>query len=70
MKVGEKITFSFANQQKEGLLHKMNEKSVIIKADFPRHKGKLIRRKLSDVHKGGKPLKGKRAKGKKRISKE
>ncbi len=49
MNVGDKVSFPFAKGSMEGVVVRLFEKTVIIKADFPRHKGKVVRRKLSDL---------------------
>ena len=49
MKVGEKITFPFAGKEKEGVIYKVFPKTIYIKADFDNHKGKIIRRKISQL---------------------
>ena len=60
MKKGDKVKFPFGVQDKksksakqmEGEVVKVSEKSVTIKADFPNHKGKLIKRKIHEVQAG------------------
>ncbi|HOJ70358.1 MAG TPA: hypothetical protein PK864_09175 [Syntrophorhabdaceae bacterium] len=49
MNIGDKVRFSFAKKEMEGTVEKIFEKSVYIKADFPRQKGKIIKRKIKDV---------------------
>jgi hypothetical protein len=49
MKVGDKVIFPFAGGQKEGIIVKVSPKKVYIKADFPRHKGKIIKRSIFEV---------------------
>lgn len=49
MKVGEKVKFKFANREMEGTIWKLFEKTVYIKADFPKHKGKILKRKISEL---------------------
>jgi len=49
MNAGDKVSFPFAKGTMEGVVVKLFEKTVVIKADFPRHKGKIVRRKLSDL---------------------
>lgn len=53
MKVGDSIKFDFAGSKKEGLVHRVCAKNVYIKVDFERHKGKILKRKLSALE-GGK----------------
>ena len=47
MKVGQKIKFSFANDEKEGVIERLTDKKVFLRVDFPRHKNKLVMRKIS-----------------------
>lgn len=49
MNVGDSVSFSFAKGTMEGVVVKLFEKTVMIKADFPRHKGKIVRRKIFDL---------------------
>jgi hypothetical protein len=49
MKAGDKVTFTFAKKEMEGTIEKVFQKSVYIKTDFPKDKGKIIKRKLKDV---------------------
>ncbi|HOE16961.1 MAG TPA: hypothetical protein PLX02_05310 [Syntrophorhabdaceae bacterium] len=49
MKAGDKVTFTFAKKEMEGTVERVFQKSVYIKADFPKDKGKIVRRKLKDV---------------------
>ena len=57
MQKGDKVKFPFGRKDKkgkgqkelEGIVVKVNEKSVLIKADFPNHKEKIIKRKLHEV---------------------
>jgi len=46
MEVGDKITFPFGKGEKEGIVYKIFPQTVYIKADFPNHKGKIIKRSL------------------------
>ena len=46
MEEGDKITFSFGKGEKEGIIYKIFPKTVYIKVDFPKHKGKIIKRSL------------------------
>jgi hypothetical protein len=54
MDVGEKVTFPFGKGQMEGVIKKVVGKTVTIVADFPRHKGKMVKRSLSDLETGKK----------------
>ena len=51
MEVGEKITFPFGGKEKEGVVYKMFPKTIYIMADFENQKGKIIKRKLSQLTK-------------------
>ena len=63
MEVGEKVTFPFGKGEMEGVVKKVFEKTIYIVADFPKHKGKIVRRSMSDFEKGKK--KGSKTKTKK-----
>ncbi len=52
MKVGDTIKFDFAGKKKEGMVAKLFPNSVYLKVDFERDKGKIIKRKLSEVGAG------------------
>jgi hypothetical protein len=47
--VGDKVKFSFAKKEKEGTVEKLFPKTAYIRADFPKEKGKLIKRKIKDL---------------------
>lgn len=49
MNVGEKLNIPFGGGTKEGTVVKVCEKSVWLRVDFPKHPGKLVRRKLSQL---------------------
>lgn len=49
MKAGDKVTFTFAKKEMEGTVERVFQKSVYIKTDFPKDKGKIVKRKLKDV---------------------
>jgi hypothetical protein len=49
MKAGDKVKFTFAKKEMEGKVEKVFPKTVYIRADFPRDKGKLVKRKVSDI---------------------
>ena len=49
MKPGDKVKFTFAKKEMEGTVQKVFAKSVYIKADFPKDKGKVIKRKIKDI---------------------
>ena len=49
MQVGDKVKFTFAKKEMEGQVVKVFSKAVYIKADFPKDKGKIIKRKVSEI---------------------
>jgi len=49
MTKGDKVTFSFAKKTMEGTVDQVFQKTVYIKADFPKDKGKIIKRKIKDI---------------------
>lgn len=49
MNIGDKVKFSFAKKEVEGRVEKLFSKTVYIKADFPKDKGKIIKRKIRDI---------------------
>lgn len=56
MEIGDKVVFEFGKakggkkkETKEGVVIKAFPKNVYIRADFPNHPGKLIRRKRHEV---------------------
>lgn len=52
MKVGDRVSVPFAGGTKEGVVVKVCQKTVWLKVDFPRHPGKLIRRKIGELEAG------------------
>jgi len=65
MEKGDIITFPFGKGEKEGVVHQVFPKTVYIKVDFPKHKGKIIKRSVADVQptKEGKKAKEEKKKG-------
>lgn len=63
MKVGDSIKFDFAGKKKTGVVHKLFPNSVYLKVDFEKDKGKIVKRKLSELGDA------KSGKGKKKSSK-
>lgn len=61
VKVGDTIKFDFAGKKKEGVVAKLFPNSVHLKVDFERDKGKIVKRKLSEVG-AGKDKKDKKGK--------
>lgn len=49
MERGDKVTVPFGNGEKEGIVFKVFPKTVYIKIDFPKHKGKIIKRPIAEV---------------------
>ena len=51
MEIGDKVKFQFGKkrEEKEGIVIKRFPKTVYLKVDFPKHKGKSIRRKINQV---------------------
>jgi hypothetical protein len=66
MKVGEKIAFAFAGGEKEGMIERLTPKMAFLRVDFPRHKNKLIARKISVLEAGPPSAKDKKKKEKKK----
>jgi len=68
MKAGQKIKFNFANDEKEGVIERLTDKKVYLRVDFPRHKNKLVIRKITDLEaavESNKKKKKEKEKGKK-----
>ncbi len=49
MKVGDRVKFPFAKKEMEGVVASVFPKTVYLKADFPKEKGKIIKRKVKDI---------------------
>ncbi len=51
MNIGDKVKFTFgkAKKEMEGTVQKVFPKSVYLKADFPKQKGKIVIRKAKDL---------------------
>ena len=49
MKVGDKIEIDFAGKKKDALVFKLFSSSVYLKVDFENDKGKILKRKLSQI---------------------
>ena len=69
MKVGEKLTFAFADGEKEGMIERLTPKKAFLRVDFPRQKNKLISRKISVLEAGPPSAKDKKKKEKKKKEK-
>ena len=53
MNVGDKVKFTFAKKEMEGQVTKIFQKNVYLKADFPKDKGKIVKRKIKDIKEWG-----------------
>ena len=60
LKVGDRITFPFGKGEKEGIVDRVFQKNVYLRVDFPRHPGKLVHRKITDLEPRGKAKKKKK----------
>jgi len=49
MNAGDKVKFTFAKKEMEGQVVRAFSKTVYIKTDFPKDKGKIIKRKVSEI---------------------
>ena len=49
MKAGDKIKIDFAGGKKDALVIKLFPSSVYLKVDFENDKGKIVKRKLSQI---------------------
>jgi len=49
MKAGDKIKIDFAGKKKDALVFKLFSSSVYLKVDFENDKGKIVKRKLSQI---------------------
>ncbi len=49
MTKGDKVTFPFGKKTMEGTVEQVFSKTVYIRADFPKDKGKLVIRKIKDL---------------------
>jgi len=62
MNVGDRVSFPFAKRQVEGVIWKVFDKKVLIRVDFPKHKGKIICRKAFELDNPKKRTKGRKRK--------
>ena len=65
MKVGDKIKFAFASDEKEGVIEKISPKRVFMRVNFPHDPNKLVIRRISDIEAGSSNTKKKKKKEKK-----
>lgn len=49
IEVGQSVKFPFAGKSMEGTVLKVHPKTVVIRADFPNHKGKIVRRQAHEL---------------------
>ena len=49
MKVGDKIKLDFAGKKKDAVVFRLFPNSVHLKIDFEKDKGKIVKRKLSQI---------------------
>jgi hypothetical protein len=71
MEVGDRVKFPFGGKEKEGMVVRIFPKKVYLKADFPRHPGKVVVRSLAELEgKGPVPQKKKRKEKKEKGKKE
>ena len=49
MEVGDKITFPFGREEKEGTVYRIFPKTVYLKVDFPNHPGKIVKRSVAQL---------------------
>lgn len=49
MTKGDRVSFTFAKKTMEGTVEQVFPKTVYIRADFPKDKGKIIKRKIKDL---------------------
>ena len=68
MNIGDRVTFSFAGQEKEGVVFKIFPKKVYLKVDFPNDPGRTVIRSLADLE--GKKTDAKRSKRREKAEKE
>ena len=61
MKAGDKIKFDFAGKKKDAVVFRLFPNSVYLQVDFERDKGKIVKRKLTQVE-GKKATSGKEKK--------
>ena len=66
MKVGDKIKFAFASDEKEGVIEKLSPKKVFMRVNFPNDPNKLVIRRISDIEAGSSNAKKKKEKKKKK----
>ncbi len=49
MKTGDKVKFTFAKKEMEATVDRVYPKTVYLKVDFPRDKGKIVKRRVKDI---------------------
>lgn len=68
MNIGDRIKFSFAGKEKEGVVVKIFPKKVYLKVDFSNHPGRTVIRSLADLE--GKNTNVKRSKRREKAEKD
>ncbi len=68
MKVGDKIKFAFASDEKEGVIEKISPKKVYMRVNFPHDPNKLVTRRISELESNSSSTKKK--KKEKKVKKE
>ena len=66
MKVGDKVTFAFADGEKEGVIERLTPKKAFLRVDFPHHQNKIVARKISVLEAGPPSAKDKKKKEKRK----
>ncbi len=49
IEVGQSVTFPFAGSSMQGTVVAVHTKTVVLRADFPKHKGKIVRRRIHEL---------------------
>lgn len=70
MKVGDKIKFAFASDEKEGVIEKISPKRVFMRVNFPHDPNKLVIRRISDIEAGSSNIKKKKKEKKEKKEKK
>lgn len=66
MKVGDKVKFAFADDEKEGVIEKISPKKVYMRVPFPNDPNKLVIRKIAEIEAGPSSTKKKKKEKKKK----
>jgi hypothetical protein len=49
IEVGQSVQFPFAGKSMQGTVLQVHSKTVVLRADFPNHKGKIVRRRVHEL---------------------